>query len=185
MYDFYNANDKPPPISTDLRYMDPEKAPYRFREMNDAAKMYLKENGYVVIANVLNENEISHAKQLAWNFLESVGMKQNDPQTWDRNFPGYIDSGIVHTFGAGHSDFQWHVLLEFPFIYLFFFFFCDCLLCPWNCEFAIYQLCVRLLFFLRYKRYIRERPKVITSFANAWNAETEQLLTRLHFFPFI
>ena len=46
---------------------------------------YLKENGYVVISDVMNQGEINVNKDLLWKFLESASngqLRRNDPDTW-------------------------------------------------------------------------------------------------------
>jgi hypothetical protein len=46
---------------------------------------YLNENGYVVISDVINHDEIDENKKLLWKFLEdaSHGQIQRDqPETW-------------------------------------------------------------------------------------------------------
>jgi len=47
------------------------------------ALKFLDEHGYVVIKNVLSAEEISHAKDLCWKFLENgFGAKRGDVTTW-------------------------------------------------------------------------------------------------------
>ncbi len=53
-------------------------------EINDGVA-YLKENGYAVFCDVMNEDEINKNKDLLWKFLESVsngGLQRNNPDTW-------------------------------------------------------------------------------------------------------
>ncbi|CAF4962049.1 unnamed protein product, partial [Rotaria sp. Silwood1] len=41
------------------------------KELNDAL-VYLNENGYVVIGDVMNQDEINANKELLWKFLENA-----------------------------------------------------------------------------------------------------------------
>ncbi|CAF2684236.1 unnamed protein product [Rotaria sp. Silwood2] len=46
---------------------------------------YLNENGYVVISDVLNQEEIDENKKLLWKFLEDASngqMRRDQPETW-------------------------------------------------------------------------------------------------------
>jgi len=75
---------------------------------------YLKEHGFVVIANVLSEKEIAEGKELFWKWMEGLnaGIDPNDTNTWiDANWPAAqrFKTGILHTFGIGQSDFMWYL----------------------------------------------------------------------------
>jgi hypothetical protein len=46
---------------------------------------YLNENGYVVISDVMNEDEINVSKELLWKFLKDVSngtIQRDQPETW-------------------------------------------------------------------------------------------------------
>ena len=52
--------------------------------LNDAMA-YLNENGYVVISDIMNHDEINVNKDLLWSFLETVSnhaIQRHDPETW-------------------------------------------------------------------------------------------------------
>lgn len=71
---------------------------------------FLEENGFAVIRGALEEDEVTTAIGLFWDFLEENGMKRNDPTTWtNENFRkvGSLESGIVARGGIGQSEFQW------------------------------------------------------------------------------
>ncbi|CAF3912258.1 unnamed protein product, partial [Rotaria sp. Silwood1] len=56
------------------------------KELNDAL-VYLNENGYVVIGDVMNQDEINANKELLWKFLENASnsvVKRDDPETWSK-----------------------------------------------------------------------------------------------------
>ncbi|CAF1266991.1 unnamed protein product [Rotaria sp. Silwood1] len=73
---------------------------------------YLNENGYVVISDVLNQDEINENKQLLWKFIENASkgaIKRDDPDTWSNQWPSFSSHGLIATFGIGQSDFLWSV----------------------------------------------------------------------------
>jgi len=73
---------------------------------------YLNENGYVVISDIMNSDEINQNKDLLWQFLENASnntIQRNDPQTWANNWPSYSTHGVVSGSGIGQSDFLWNV----------------------------------------------------------------------------
>lgn len=81
-------------------------------ELEDAAwRDYFEENGYVVIANVLSEEQIEHAKDLLLSWLEEISnFDRNDVTTWDdEDFPASTSTGICSRYGIGQSDFQWYM----------------------------------------------------------------------------
>lgn len=50
---------------------------------------YLNENGYVVISDIMNSDEINQNKDLLWQFLENTSngtVQRHDPQTWSNNW---------------------------------------------------------------------------------------------------
>ena len=55
----------------------------------DDAAAYLNENGYVVISDIMNQDEIKANKDLLWNFLENVSnhtIQRHDPETWSNQW---------------------------------------------------------------------------------------------------
>lgn len=66
-----------------------------------------------MIRKVADVNEIEHAKDLLWEFLQdNAGMHRNDPKTWTNdNFSkiGSPTNGILFGNGFGQSDFQWYL----------------------------------------------------------------------------
>ena len=50
---------------------------------------YLNENGYVVISDVMNQDQINDDKQLLWKFIENASngaIKRDDPDTWSNQW---------------------------------------------------------------------------------------------------
>lgn len=90
--------------------------PARF-EMHDKKSWnegmsYLKENGYLIFKNVLNEKEIEHAMNLMWNWLEGLGsgIKRDDITTWtNENWPDRQKNGVLAWNGIGQSEFLWYL----------------------------------------------------------------------------
>jgi hypothetical protein len=76
---------------------------------------YLKENGYAVIKNVANQQEINDSIDLLWKFLESnTLLRRHDPSTWtDLNFNkiGTSSSGTIGGEGIQQSEFLWKLRL--------------------------------------------------------------------------
>lgn len=55
----------------------------------DKAILYLNEHGYVVISDVMDENEINMNKDLLWKFIENISnstIRRNDPETWSNQW---------------------------------------------------------------------------------------------------
>jgi hypothetical protein len=83
---------------------------YRF-DYNDLSwKKYLEENGFVVVSNVLSEEESSKTLDSMWSVLEyfSEGrLNKNDSSTWSfgKNYPFLIHGGMIQY--LGHTQFQW------------------------------------------------------------------------------
>ena len=74
----------------------------RFPLGSPEAKSFLEKEGYVVIRDVLDENEVKTALDLLWKEIEarSDGVVRSDPKTWDKGW---------QTNGWGHDDFLWYV----------------------------------------------------------------------------
>ena len=77
-------------IHTQIDYTTP--AP-RFSVTNDDTLndglTYLTENGYTVISDIMNGDEIALNKDLLWKFLETVGnssIRRDDPETWSNEW---------------------------------------------------------------------------------------------------
>ncbi|CAF3060452.1 unnamed protein product [Rotaria sp. Silwood2] len=100
-------------ISTQIDYTTPTP---RFSVTNDNTLndglAYLMENGYVVISDIMNQDEITENKDLLWKFLENVGdgtIQRNDPDTWSNGWPSFSTHGVISGYGIGQSDFLWNV----------------------------------------------------------------------------
>lgn len=78
----------------------------------DQAMKHLEENGFAVISDVLNQDEVDQAKQLIWQYLERLKspykIKRNDIRSWN-TWPGRHEAGIIEEYGAGNSHVQWFI----------------------------------------------------------------------------
>ena len=73
-------------ISTSIDYTTPTP---RFSVTNENTLKdgitYLNDHGYVVISDIMNQDEINFNKDLLWKFLENISnntIQRNDPETW-------------------------------------------------------------------------------------------------------
>ena len=77
-----------------------------------AGLRHLEQHGYVVISDVLNEDEVDMAKNLIWQHLEGLKspfkIKRGQINTWNQ-WPGRHEAGIIEDFGSGNSQAQWFI----------------------------------------------------------------------------
>ncbi|MGH1492735.1 MAG: phytanoyl-CoA dioxygenase family protein [Acidimicrobiales bacterium] len=109
------AGNHPSPAADGER-AQPLEAQYtyvpRFEAGSAESIEYLETEGFVVIANALNEQEASTALDLTWNYLSDLGtgIDRHDPATWgDDRWPVAVHGGIIPSQGIGHSDAQWFI----------------------------------------------------------------------------
>lgn len=85
----------------------------RFNVDDASALTYLKQNGYVVFASVLNSEEVKEAKGLFWDWLEAATkgqVRRDSVQSWgSQSWLGQDSNGIIGAAGAGQSIFMWFV----------------------------------------------------------------------------
>lgn len=84
----------------------------RFELDDPAWTEYFKDNGYVVIANVLEESDILTGRTMCHDWLEEMcpGFDRHDVTTWDNDiFPANPTNGICHEMGIGQSDYAWFI----------------------------------------------------------------------------
>lgn len=103
------------PIIRGISYYscEADSLPYRFdQEFSLECHKFLQENGFVVIANVINKQQINHAFELFWKWLKNAnfGWQRSDIKTWtNETFPGYLKTGIMYKYGLGQSELQWYL----------------------------------------------------------------------------
>ena len=73
---------------------------------------YLREHGYVVIANALDSQQAKTALDGLWDYLEGLGtgIDRTDIQTWGNDrWPTEVHGGILPSYGIGHCQAQWFI----------------------------------------------------------------------------
>ncbi|CAF3110136.1 unnamed protein product [Rotaria sp. Silwood2] len=72
---------------------------------------YLNEHGYAIFSNILTNDEVNNGVDLLWKYLESLRhpyhIQRNNPETWDKPWPGMPHVGLVNDEGIGQSEFMW------------------------------------------------------------------------------
>jgi hypothetical protein len=90
---------------------------YRFDIETEKEEMlrYLDENGYVVIKEVANHQEVAVGIDLLWDFIHNYPdstVARGEPDTWTTDSwiadPG---KGLLNNYGMGQSNFLWHTRL--------------------------------------------------------------------------
>jgi len=82
-------------------------------------KEHLNEHGFVVIAGIINQEQIEHANRLLWDFLEASDKRnqidrENSSSWQDSRMPGCgwpakKEDGIINSRGIGQSSFMWYL----------------------------------------------------------------------------
>ena len=90
-------------------FMDGYRIPF---EEEAQWKKYLQENGFVVIANYVNEEKCKEYVDKFWSFLEILSenkLNKNDPETHgkNQNYPPLPFGGLVQY--VGYSQPQWEL----------------------------------------------------------------------------
>lgn len=76
---------------------------------------HLDSEGYVVVKQVADKEELDRAEELLWHFMsDNAGWKRRDPTTWTdasltKCSANGLANGIVNKCGAGQSDLSWLV----------------------------------------------------------------------------
>jgi hypothetical protein len=87
----------------------------RFAPGSPESIKFLDENGYVIIANALTQDQSATALGLLWDYLEGLGtgIDRTDPATWDDDrWPTAVHGAILPSFGIGHCAAQWFIRSE-------------------------------------------------------------------------
>lgn len=72
----------------------------------------LRQEGFVVLRDVVASEEVAHATALFWEWLEALGsgIKREDPSTWeDDNWPGSGTIGFFVSYGGCHTKASWYL----------------------------------------------------------------------------
>ncbi|MEM7019692.1 MAG: phytanoyl-CoA dioxygenase family protein [Pseudomonadota bacterium] len=84
----------------------------RFNPGDPAAMDYLEEEGFVVFANALSNDEAAQSLSMLWDYLEELGtgIDRNDIDTWgDERWPTAVHGAILPSHGIGHCAAQWFI----------------------------------------------------------------------------
>lgn len=84
----------------------------RFEPGSIESKKYLQKYGYVVIKNVLSQQESNTAINLIWDYLENLntGINRHNYHTWNNDkWPPVVQGGILTSHGIGQSNVQWFI----------------------------------------------------------------------------
>jgi hypothetical protein len=82
--------------------------------MNDQHLKDLRQNGYVVIENILPNQQCDLYINLIWDWLEGINSKisRHDHNTWtNKNWPENV-KGIFQHYGVGHAQVMWDIRSE-------------------------------------------------------------------------
>lgn len=104
---------RPPPSQEDeLNMLDTTPVP-RFAVDDHGWLKYLDKEGYAVVANVADNENLSQAENFLWSFLEgTTSWRRGDSKTWtDEGIEriGSVQNGLVNGSGMGQSDFLWYL----------------------------------------------------------------------------
>lgn len=86
--------------------------PPRFEAGSTESAAFFEEEGFAVIAEALNGQEVVHALRLMWDYLEELGtgIRRDDSATWgDERWPTTGSGGIIAGNGIGQSKVQWFI----------------------------------------------------------------------------
>ena len=84
----------------------------RFFPGDPQAMRFLDEQGYVVMANALSEDQAAQALSMLWDYLEALGtgIDRSDMRTWDDDrWPTAVHGAILPSLGIGHCAAQWFI----------------------------------------------------------------------------
>jgi len=84
----------------------PTFAPDEFENI----EKFMKENGYVVVRDIISDEEHSNGLNLFWDMMVQLNpnIKRNDYTTWtNKQWPGRFADGISTQDGIGQSEFMW------------------------------------------------------------------------------
>lgn len=79
----------------------------------------LEKDGYVVISNVLNTKKCDYYINEIWNWLEDLGIKRNNPETWNSKYWPLNFKGMIIYPSITHTEFSWKLRSEPTIINIF------------------------------------------------------------------
>ncbi len=84
----------------------------RFAAGSPESVAHLEQEGFVIVADALSDEQTDHAIDLTWQYLAELGtgIDRSDPTTWgDDRWPVAVHGGIIPSQGIGHSEAQWFI----------------------------------------------------------------------------
>jgi ectoine hydroxylase-related dioxygenase (phytanoyl-CoA dioxygenase family) len=103
------GNEKPAAQEIPLQTAKPVQVP-RFCVDDPQGYTYLEDNGYVVFKDVATPAQIKTGINLAWDFLEKlgIGINRHDEKTWDTpQWPDPFGKGILASDSVGQCELLW------------------------------------------------------------------------------
>jgi len=86
----------------------------RFDLDDSAWEQYFKDNGYVVIRNIIDDSKVEELRNDVYSWCENhpsskEHFKRDNPESWRSPFLGDPRTGIVWASGAGQADHMWKI----------------------------------------------------------------------------
>ncbi|CAF1065447.1 unnamed protein product [Adineta ricciae] len=99
-------------VSVNYQVTSPRFSVRNIDELQQGVK-HLTDRGYAVFSDILTREEISDSIDLFWKHLEHLpkpcSIRRDDSKTWNKNWPGLNELGIINDYGMGQSEFMWFV----------------------------------------------------------------------------
>ncbi|CAF0947118.1 unnamed protein product [Rotaria sordida] len=99
-------------VNVDYQIISPRFSVQNIEELQQGIE-HLNEHGYAIFSNILTNDEINHGIDLLWKYLENLkspyNIQRNDPETWNKHWPGISNLGLLNDHGIGQSEFMWYI----------------------------------------------------------------------------
>ncbi|WWC71807.1 uncharacterized protein I206_105766 [Kwoniella pini CBS 10737] len=82
----------------------------------------LERDGYVIVPNVIPQEDCKEFQESAWEWLESFpyGFKRDDKSTWtSEHLPYGVTGGLYNRYSVNHEDFVWKIRTQPAIIKIF------------------------------------------------------------------
>jgi len=83
---------------------------HRFDIGDSAWKRHLRKEGYVVIKDAISSDMVKELTDDIFQWWEDIpifNFRRDDTSTWEFEYPGNPDNGVISSFGVGQADFMW------------------------------------------------------------------------------
>ncbi|UJR20781.1 hypothetical protein I4U23_023894 [Adineta vaga] len=99
-------------VDVDYQVITPRFSVQNIEELQQGIE-HLNARGYAIFSDILTTEEISNSVDLLWKHLENLpkpcDIRRANPETWDKNWPGITDIGLLNDYGIGQSEFMWYI----------------------------------------------------------------------------